>query len=53
MTAVALFNRYALAPRLAPEGQAFSALRRNCIVEVALGATVIALVSVFGMLDPS
>jgi putative copper export protein len=29
------------------------ALRRSCVVEVALGAAVVALVSLFGLLDPN
>ena len=53
MIALALFNRYVLAPRLAPDGAARRALTRSCVAEVALGAAVVALVSLFGLLDPN
>jgi len=52
MIAIALFNRYVLAPRLKPGAPAQRMLMRTCLAEVALGAAVIALVSVFGLLDP-
>ena len=51
--ALALFNRYVLSPRLATEGAARRALTRGCVAEVALGAAVVALVSLFGLLDPN
>jgi putative copper resistance protein D len=53
MIGLALFNRYVLSPRLAPDGAARRALRRSCVAEVALGAAVVALVSLFGLLDPN
>jgi putative copper resistance protein D len=53
MVALALFNRYVLAPRLAREGNARRALARGCVAEVVLGAAVVALVSLFGLLDPN
>jgi putative copper resistance protein D len=53
MIALALFNRYVLAPKLASNGLAQRALTRNSIAEVALGAAVVALVSVFGLLNPN
>jgi putative copper resistance protein D len=53
MIALALFNRYLLAPRLAREGNAQRTLARNSIAEVVFGAAVVALVSLFGLLDPS
>ena len=53
MIALALFNRYVLSPRLASDCAARRALRRSCVVEVALGAAVVALVSLFGLLDPN
>ena len=53
MVALAAFNRYVLAPRLRPDGPAQRALARSCVAEVALGAAVIALVSLFGLLDPN
>ena len=52
MIAIALVNRYRLAPRLKPGAPAFGLLIRTSLAEVALGAAVIALVSVFGLLDP-
>jgi putative copper resistance protein D len=53
MIALALLNRYVLAPRLASNGSARRALMRGCVAEVALGAVVVALVSLFGLLDPN
>jgi putative copper resistance protein D len=53
MVALALFNRYVLAPRLTPGDPAQRALARNCLVEIVLGAAVIAFVSLFGLLDPN
>jgi putative copper resistance protein D len=53
MIALALINRYVLAPRLKPDGPAQRALARSCLAEVVLGAAVVALVSLFGLLDPS
>ena len=53
LVALALVNRYVLAPRLAADAAAQRALARSCVAEVVLGAMVVALVSVFGLLDPS
>ena len=53
MVALALFNRYVLAPRLAERDSARHALTRSCVAEVVLGAMVVALVSLFGLLDPN
>ena len=53
MVAFALFNRYVLAPRLASNGSARRALIRSCVAELVLGAVVVALVSLFGLLDPN
>jgi putative copper resistance protein D len=53
MVALALINRYVLAPRLTPDSRTQRALTRNCVAELVLGAMVIALVSLFGLLDPS
>jgi putative copper resistance protein D len=53
MVALALVNRYVLAPRLRPDGAAVGALTRSCVAEVVLGAMVVALVSLFGLLDPN
>jgi len=52
MVGFALVNRFRLMPRLKTGNDAFGALRRNTLVEFALGAGVVALVSVFGTLDP-
>ena len=52
MIALALFNRYILAPRLKASPSAVDTLMRTCLVEIALGAAVVALVSLFGLLDP-
>ncbi len=53
MILTALFNRYVLAPRLKPGAWALAVLRATSMGEVALGAVVIALVSVFALLDPA
>ena len=53
MVGLALFNRLRLAPRLDADATAEPALRRNALIELALGAAVVALVSLFGLLDPS
>ena len=53
MVALALFNRYVLAPQLALKETAQRALTRNCVAELVIGAAVVALVSLFGLLDPS
>jgi putative copper resistance protein D len=53
MIALALFNRYVLAPRLAPEAPALRTLMKTSLAEVALAAAVVALVSLFGLLDPN
>jgi putative copper resistance protein D len=53
MVALALFNRYVLAPRLAERDSAQRALTRSCVAELVLGAAVVALVSLFGLLDPN
>jgi putative copper resistance protein D len=52
MVGFALFNRYVLAPRLGRDDSAQKMLRATCLGEVALGAIVVGLVSVFGLLDP-
>jgi putative copper resistance protein D len=50
---LALVNRYALVPRLGLKPEALPALRRNSVVEVGLGTIVVALVSLFALLDPA
>jgi copper resistance protein D len=53
MIALALFNRYVLAPRLKQDSEsALRALRIDSVIELALGAIVLALVSAFGILAP-
>jgi copper resistance protein D len=53
MILLALFNRFVLAPRLKTSTYALTALRATSAAEVALGCLVIALVSVFALLDPA
>lgn len=53
MVALALANRYTLMPRMDGEAVAVTALRRGTIFEIALGVAAIALVAVFGTLDPA
>jgi putative copper resistance protein D len=52
MVMLALFNRYVLVPRLAGADGALRALTACAAAEVMIGAVVLALVSVFGMLNP-
>jgi putative copper resistance protein D len=53
MIAIALFNRYVLAARIAePSGDALRALRINACIEIGLGLGALALVSAFGVLPP-
>jgi putative copper resistance protein D len=53
MIALALFNRFVLAPRLKTSANALATLRATSLAEIALGCVVIALVSVFALLDPA
>ncbi len=53
MILLALFNRFVLAPRLKASAKALTTLRATSAAEVALGCVVIALVSVFALLDPA
>ena len=53
MIALAVFNRYVLAPRLKSTPAALAALRSTSVAEIALGSLVVALVSVFALLDPA
>jgi putative copper resistance protein D len=53
MVALALANRYTLMPRMkADDAAAVAGLRRGTLAEIGLGLTAIALVAVFGTLDP-
>ncbi|GLS18608.1 copper resistance protein D [Labrys miyagiensis] len=54
MAATALVNRYVFTPRIGGNGEA--ALRniaRGTVVEILLGGSVLALVAVFGLLEPA
>jgi len=53
MILLAVFNRYALAPRLKSDANALAALRVTSTIEAALGTLVVALVSLFALLDPA
>ena len=53
MIVLALFNRFVLAPRLKRSPGALAALRLTSLAEIALGSLVVALVSVFALLDPA
>jgi putative copper resistance protein D len=53
MILLALFNRFVLAPRLKRSARAFAALRATSTVEIGFGCLVVALVSVFALLDPA
>jgi len=53
MIAVAIVNRYALVPRLKARASALAEMRALSLINVALGTLVVALVSVFALLDPA
>jgi copper resistance protein D len=54
MVALALVNRYAVVPAIRVRGaSAVTDLRRHTIVELGLAGGVLALVSLFGLLDPT
>jgi putative copper resistance protein D len=53
MITIAVFNRYGLVPRLKALDTALAALRLTSATEVALGTLVVAVVSVFALLDPA
>ena len=53
MVGLALVNRYVFVPRLGHGPETAIALRRATLAEVPLGLAAIALVAVFGMLDPT
>jgi putative copper resistance protein D len=52
MIGVAIVNRYRLLPQLRSQLRAGNALIRNTAAELVLGAFVVALVSLFGLLEP-
>ena len=53
MILLALVNRFVLAPRLKTSANALATLRATSLAEIALGCVVVALVSVFALLDPA
>jgi copper resistance protein D len=53
MISLAAFNRYWLTPRLGRSTHALGALRLTSVTEIVLGALVVALVSLFALLDPA
>jgi putative copper resistance protein D len=53
MISLAVFNRFVLVPRLKASATALAALRLTSAAEIALGGIVVALVSVFALLDPA
>jgi len=53
MIVLAVFNRFVVAPRLATGKRALAVLRATSLLEVGLGTIVVALVSVFALLDPA
>jgi putative copper resistance protein D len=52
LTALALCNRYVIVPR-GLSATALRALRLTSVAEVALGAAIVGLVSLFGLMDPA
>ena len=53
MISLAVFNRFVLAPRLKASATALATLRATSAAEIVLGCLVVALVSVFALLDPA
>jgi copper resistance protein D len=53
MILLAVFNRFVLTPRLKTSANALAIVRATSAAEVALGCVVVALVSVFALLDPA
>ncbi len=53
MVALAVVNRYVLVPRLRARADAVASLKTISLVNVGLGTLVVALVSVFALLDPA
>jgi putative copper resistance protein D len=53
MVALAIVNRYVQVPRMKHDAMpAVATIRRCTLIEIGLGVAVLALVSVFGMLEP-
>jgi putative copper resistance protein D len=53
MIGLAVVNRYLLVPRLRASASALAGLRAISVANVAIGSVVVALVSVFALLDPA
>jgi putative copper resistance protein D len=53
LISLALYNRFVLTPRLKTSANALATLRATSLAEIALGSVVVALVSVFALLDPA
>jgi putative copper resistance protein D len=53
LVALALVNRYVIVARWAPAARMLRALRTTTAAEIALGAVVVGLVSLFGLWDPA
>ena len=53
MIALAIVNRYVLLPRVETDPRSGRILRAFALVELGLALLVVALVSVFGLLDPA
>jgi len=54
MVALAILNRYVFVPRMKNAAPAaIASIRRSTLIEICLGMAVLALVSVFGMLEPA
>jgi putative copper resistance protein D len=54
MLVLAVVNRYLLVPAMTGNrSTALAAMRRSCLAEIALAVVVVALVAVFGMLEPA
>ncbi|MFT4183418.1 MAG: copper homeostasis membrane protein CopD [Rhizobium sp.] len=53
MSLLAIVNRYVLVPRIAKDrARALTAIRLGSVAEIVLGIAAIALVAIFGMLEP-
>lgn len=54
MVALAILNRYVFVPRMKNAAPAaIASIRRSTLIEICLGMAILALVSVFGMLEPA
>ena len=53
MVSLAVLNRYYLMPQLRSDATGLAVLRATSAIEVVLGTVVVALVSVFALLDPA